>query len=77
MEGKQLPVKDLFCIMLIFYCLKFIDMATPSLQGSLGNIVSAWGTYVHLKFRRFNFKKEEGNNENYRHLAFTAVFFQH
>lgn len=41
MEAKQLPVKDRVCIMLLSQYPEFIDMATPSLQGSLGNVVSA------------------------------------
>lgn len=55
METQQFPVQDLVCIMLISHCLEFIDMATTSLQEILGNIVFAWGAYVHLKLRRCDY----------------------
>jgi len=58
MEAKQVPVKDLVCIMLISHCPEFTDMAMPNLQGSLGNVVSAWGTYIHLKPRRSYYLKK-------------------
>lgn len=77
MEAKQLPVKDRVCIMLLSQYPEFIDMATPSLQGSLGNVVSAQGTYIHLKLRGGSITKKEGQNGCYRVLAFSSVFCSH